>query len=908
MAIQRDATSVNFGGAGQVSGAPDNVGYVQPDFRKTADNNARAAEQQSRPSTLDNILGAVVKPLQQMASGEITTAREEAYLTGQAAAAANQSSDSVNSNLVTKDWATAGYADTKGRLAQADAEAQTAVDMAKLKEQDPQKMREYLAQRRNDLMPSLDGMSLDARKGFLAQQLTSDRAAIAKHSVEHQKFIVDQITQSVSTGMSVRFDAMTNAKTDAVAYKTAADDAYAGMYNNVWSNPNLPHDSQVKLTTEAAVMALGQNHQALYENMRDQKLPGKDTTMLDALPFDDQVKLSKAYEQSKTDTAGMRLADFNTQRGLMEAGFGDALSPAMSFKDVKAFVDQGLQNGAIKAGDVTSITKAWAEGNEKKMVSSKLAGAYASGDVNTMFGLDKSEGDGYKAFIAQAARNNVDPATTVGNLLQIGTTTGQQSAFKGVGELTRSAVSAIGMGGTIDPGQAKMLNTVFTALDAAQAKGQSGAMSAYLTSFSDDERSKIMMYREGLQSGKAPAVAAADAADKLMKTSQLSEQEKNVLAQNHAKADMAVVADITPRGLWGTIKNNMPDIVRSQDAINEGKIGTGKGWFENPDRVEQALAQSKSALLEELNYASRSNPFASDDSRKSLALSKVAERTLDLKDGPLVLPRLPSGTTVQDYFGVNKSIPTSTIQDTLSELHKAGDGNRVAYKVTGQSQLQWQEYGKNGELVNPGGTFDPRSIGLAVQEKQDAITEKFNKTDGEGVTVKGSDGSKVTFNGNNTIGVDNGLMLQVREDLAKHESVRGTPYEDLSGKVVDGKKVQTVGVGVSSHNPFYPTVQADGTVDQHGIDSSFEGASNAAAKTGAGVVRQVGLVGSAPFRLFTELSYQGGSVNKDIVSAMKSRDLPDAMKALKASPQYLMSGAARRQHYEDLTEASLKFQ
>lgn len=909
MAVQRDAQSVSFGGSGAAGGAPDNVSYVQPDFRKTADNNARAAPQQTQPSTLDNILGAVVKPLQQVASGEITNAREEAYLRGQAAAAANASSDSVNSNFVTKDWATAGYADTRGRLAQADAEAQTAVDMEKLKEQDPQKMKDYLAQRREKLMGSLDGMSLEARKGFMAQQLTSDRAAIAKHSVEHQKFIVDQIGKSVQTDMSVRFDAMTGAKTDAVAYKAAANDAFAGLYNNVWSNPNLPQGSKLKLTTEAAIMALNENHQVLYENMRDQKLPGQSTTMLEQLPFDDQVKLSKAYQQSRTDTSTMRLADAATQKGLMEAGFSDPLAPALSFKDLNAALDNWTQIGLIKTPeDRASMTKAWASGNEKKMNSANTANAWAAGDANTLFKLGKDDGEGYKAYIATQARNNVDPGTTVGNLLQIGMQTGSASAFKGVGDLTRSAVNSIGVGGSIDPGQAAMLNTVFKSLDDAQAKGQSGAMSSYLSSFNDDERSKIMTYRENLQAGMAPAVAAADAADKLAKTSQLSTSEKNVLAQNHAKADMATVAEITPRGLWGTVKNAVPDILRSQTAINESKITTGRSWFENDDRVEANLAQSKSALLEELNYASRSNPYASDDTRKSLALAKVAERTLNLSDGNLVLPRLPTGSTVQTYFGVPASVPTSTIEATLSDLHKAGDGNRVSYKMTGQSQIQWQEYGKNGELVNPGGTFDPRSIGLAVQERQDAITDKFNKTDGQGVTVKGSDGSKVTFNGNNTIGVDNELMLQLRQDLAAHEAVRGTPYDDLSGKVVNGKKVQTVGVGVSSHNPFYPEVQPDGTVAQKDIDSSFEGASNDAAKAGSKVQRQVGLVGSAPFRLFSELSYQGGSVNKDIVDAMKARDLPAAMKALKASPQYLMSGGSRKQHYEDLTEASLKFQ
>ncbi|APU03186.1 internal virion lysozyme motif [Ralstonia phage phiAp1] len=911
MAVMRDAQDVNFGATPDAGAAPNAVPFKQPDVDKFRTGPANSAP--LVPTVSDQFIGALLKPVQQIGMNKLNQSREEAYLAGQAAAGAGLAQESVDSNIFTKDWATAGYRDTRGRLALADAEAQTSKDMIRLREQSPEQFAAYLAQRRQSLMPSLEGMSLEARKGFMQQQLVSDRAAITKHAMEHQKFVVDQIGKSVQTDLSVRYDAMDAAKTDPASYLTAADNAFAGLYNNIWSNPNLPEDMRIKMTTEAGEAALSRNHQVLYERMKSTPLPNGQGTMLSRLPFDDQVKLQKKYNQSLDDTKAMRLADYQSQRGLMEAAFDDPNVPALPYNEFNAFVQKGVQIGAVSASDITSLNKAWANGNEKKMGAIGLAEAYAAGDVNKMFSMGKDESKGLEAYVQMQARNGVPIQNTVGNLLNIGVTTGQQTAFKAVGSLTRSAVSQIGMGDKMDPGQLESLNTVLKQIDNAQVKGNAGAMSAYLSAFGDEERTKIMMFREGLQKGQAPLVAAANAADAVAKTSQLTEGEKNALAVSHVTADRKAIAEIEPRGLWGTLKSYVPDFLRSNDAVNKDKITTGRMWFENEERVAEALGQSKAAMMEELNYISRSNPYMSDDARKSLALAKVAERTIDLNGGPLVLPRLPSGVSSQDFFGVPRSVSPDTIAATLNDLHKPGKDNRIVYKANGQAQIQWQEFGKDGSLVNAGGTFDPKSIAQAVQDRQDKIADGFQRTDGRGVTVKGPDGSAVTFNGNNTVGVGNLAMVEFRENLAKHEGVRNTPYDDASGKIVDGKRVQTVGVGVSSHNPAFPQPGPDGKVPDAAISDSFMRASNIAARTGVMTQRETQMNNSAAFKLYAEMAYQGGdnfaNVNqpaKDFISAMKNRDVDAALAALQQTTPYRMAHDARRKSYEQLTRQAIQ--
>jgi len=905
MAVQRDAQTVNFGNAPQVAAVPNAVGFKSPDVAKYQ-NNDTAPE--LRPSGLSTLVDLLAKPVYQKAVQEVGTARQEAYLAGSAAAAAGRSQDEVDSNIITKDWATAGYSDTRGRLALADATAQTSVDMTKLREQSPAQMQEYLAEKRRQLEPYMEGMSQQAREGFFAQQLTSDRAAIALHTNEHQKFIIDQIGKGITTDLTTRFSQMDKAKTDAVSYGTQTEDTVASMWSNIWNNPNLPEKNKVELTTQSAIAALNGNHQLLYEQMRDSKMPDG-TTMLSKLPFDDQVKLSKGYEQSRKDTSAMRLGDFAAQRGLMEAGFDDPLAPAMSYNDVQAFLQQGVQIGAIKESDITSITKAWANGNEKKLKSADMGNAWAAGDAQKLFSVGGDDEKGAKAYVSIQARNNAPVSQTVGNLMQIGYTTGSQAAWKTAAELVRGPVSTIGRAEQIDPSQLQILDTVFNTLDKAEFKDKSKtAQSAFLSAFDEDTRATLMLYREKRQAGKAPQVAADETRELLNTQSSLDSSTRAARANANAAADTKIVDELTPQSLWGVVTDTIGGVFKSGTSARN-KLSVYDGWFStgNGEVAAQKMAQGRTALQEELQYISRSNPLMPDDVRSRTAYAAVANRSLMLDGGPLILPRIPGGQTKQDYFGVPRSTTDSSIVEALNQLHTPGKGNTVVYSTTGQGQLKWQEYGPHGELMNPGQVFDPRSVAGKIQELQDKRTDEFSRTNGAGVTRSDRDGgATVQYNGDNTTGVDNKLMLEYRDSLVNHEGVKSVPYDDASGKVVNGKRVQTVGVGVSTTNPeHYPKVGPDGKVSQEDINNSFMTASNAAAVVGRKA--QVEALNSTPqaFKLFAELSYQGGHVPEEFLAAMKSRKVDEALKALHNTPQFKQAHDERKSYYDNLTKGAL---
>ena len=893
--IMREAQSVEFGRS-QGPDAPTGGGnLVNPDYRKAAGSAGRVGGGNTEVGPGNTgLLDSLGRLVQQTGVKLLDKGTEEAYLEGQAAAAAGQSKDALDNNIFTQRWSDAGWADTKSRLSLADTEAQTAKDMQKLREQDPEKMKEYLQTRRQSLMPLMKDMSMEARKGMMAQMALSDQHAIAKHGTERAKFIIDQNVKGVTTSWTVAQDAMNASKNDPGAYAKAVDNAMGNLWGNIVQNPNLPADTKAKLLSEAAALALENNNEQLYEKMRDVKDP-QGNSLLSGLPFDEQSKLAKAYQTSKRDTATMRNSAYNTQLGLYQSKLDDPLSPPVSWEDHQALMGQGVQLGVITGEKQASMAKQWADANVKKQKATSGASMYAAGDINGMFSLGLTEEEGADAWLAVQQRKGQSVADAAATLAQIGASTGQPTAFAKVGKLMRSSILMIGSGETIDPGQLAGINAVLGVIDGAHNRGNLSAKTAFMGSFDDESQARLLTYWDTLRETANPTVAAARANTQATENSTLTKADKAALGAAHAKDNADLVNSITPKGLFAQAwERVVPDAFRFKENIATDKLRASASWFENPERVEEAQAKGKVALLQELNDVSRTHPYMSSESRKTMALTKVAARTITTEGGPLILPQ---GQTVQSYFGTEPSIGADVVGSALNSMHQPGKGNRVIYSVAADGRMQWQEKNAKGDLVSAGGVFNPRDVVGAIRAEQDRRTEQFIKTDGAGTVAKGADGAQVRYNGDNTIGIGTNVMYQFRQDLVKHEGVRNKPYPDGSG----GR--MSVGVGVNSGNPkHYPPIQPDGTVLPSDINRSFMTASNDAMLVANEYIQELPRDRQNVYatRLLGSMSYQGGSVDKSVLAAFKGSDHAAAVSALKGSRQYKASPDERKRYYENM--------
>lgn len=937
--VDRASTPVDYGVGRGPAVQGTNIGNAQNDPGKFG-----VAQQgvEVDSGVSQNLLNAITSAAGKLTMKQLEMSQQEAYLAGSAAAGRQEEESSLESNIFTKNWATAGFRDTTGRLAQADAEAQTAVDMAKLREQSPEQFQAYLAERRSKLMPLTEGMSLEARKGMLAQQLTSERAAIKNHGVEHMKWIIDQQAKAVRSTISTSFTGLDQSKANGPAYEDGTNASFAAVYSNAWLNPNLPQDVKLKLVEESMGGALSRDHQKLFEKFRDTPVTladGSQGTMFDQLPFDSQTKLAGAYRTSRERTVTARSNAWETQSGLMQAQWDDDTVPMQPFSELQAFMDQGEQAGLLKPGKRESMSEAWAKANRKKAATAGLAADYSTGNVQGIFGKDKDEGEAWAAWSRQQSVAGTPLPQVIASALAIGQNHGFQTAFKGVGELTKAAVQQLGRNEEGNPTNALMLKTVMQTIHQAEANGRDGAMSSYLSGFDDEAKGKIVGFDERVRMGIDPVSAAREVHQIALQTAGLDSTTRNALAATNAKADVEIMAGIEAKTLFGSLGLDVKSWF-SSDATARKALGTDRAFFENEERVGNVLAQSRAAMLQELQYTSRTHPYASPAERKSMALSAVAARAIPTASGPLILPKLPAGVTVQSLFGVPTSTMTTTIGKAISQQFPLRDkSNRMAYNAF-DGRITITEYNKDSAVVWSQ-TVDPKSIAGAIADEERKLNDKYQATSGAGVTLKVGEG-QVTFNGETTTSISPTSMLNFRKSLVRDEGVRLTPYTDLANKVnpKTGKPIQTVGVGVSDTNTYYPAPGPDGKISQRDLNESFMKATDEAARGAQQVLRDTpnkkldmilmtlayqsgvgNLIGPIPKQKATTMGTapmpgerprdaQGipvyAGIYGDFINSAIRGDKQAAVIALKGSPAYRASGETRRKHYLDMLDNAMR--
>ena len=912
MAVQRQSTAVNFGKTEgpQIQGAQ--VGAARVDVAKFADPTGSQATGES--SFFDGLLKIITPAAQKLGSVAMTVAQDEAYLRGSAAAGTGQAEAEVESNPMTRDWATAGYRDTATRLKAADAEAQTAVDMAKLREQSPAEFAKYLAARRDGLYSDVAGMSRESRKSMLAQQLVSERAAIQKHAVEHQAFVTDQKLKSVRADVSVKFDAMDAAKVDVAAYGLATANAFTSIYGNVWQNSELPEDARIKATTQAMEGALSRNHQGLFTMFKETPVTmpdGSTGTMFSRLPFDEQVKLTKAFDSSMSNTQAARLQAFDTQLGLLRADFTNPSTPGVSGAELQAFIADGVQKGALTRSQVAQLNEDWAQSQAKKSATSGTAQAWASGDPQALFNLDKSDAEGAKAYVSQHALAKTPIPQVTEGLFALGLKMGSPAAFKEAGALNTAAFTTLITGKEGNPVSAASAAVVLQQLNAAERE-RPMAVASFLSAFPEETQETIMEFRRQLRETGDAGVAAAHTAEKMAANSAILGNPKLMagLRAKNDKEDLNTVLGIEPRDLWGTLSGEVASFF-SKSAEDRQKLGVGLTWWGNTEAAEAALVGQKYALSAEFKEISEARPFAPPETRKQMALAAVAGRTINTRAAVLTLPRLGNGESVQSFFGVGVSVMPDTIGQALDEKFQlAKPGNRASYRtdLRGRS-LSYEERDGTGALVRAE-TFAPRSLRDIIAEKDKVRGEQFQASHGAGLT-KGKGDATVTYNGDNTVtGLKNNLMLEFRTDLVKYEGIVAAPKDGVS---TSGKAIQTVGVGIATTNQYYPKPDADGKVSIERRNMAFMRASNAAAEFGMRAAQQAGMGGNpAAFKLLAGMSYQANDISnkssyKPFLAALSKRDAAAAKAEFQKTAVWKDAGdTPRRQYYLDLIDKSTR--
>lgn len=861
-----------------------------------------------RANLVQSIAGTLVK----VGEKAVGVAQENAYLEGQAKAGRIQSEDELEGNFLTKDWAVAGYRDTMGKLAMADSEARMAVDMRELRTQGPEAMEAYLAKRRGELTPVFASLSRESRANMFGQLLMGDRAAIAKHTGEHRAYIIDTANKGIRAGVIADTTGLTSLQTDVAlgkaepaAYGEAINKFATGIYTSVWNNPMFKNEPGLKskLTTEALTHALDNDHLAAYEFFRDNSFVGADGTkksLLAELDDGEATKLGKSYLEAKKRTLGMREAGLITQKAQVEALIHNGEYNG-TWDEFSGFVDRLQVAGVINAKGSEEMQQKFFQQAGKNNDIEGLASAFIRNDTQYLTSSGKSQADAADALDkkwAKAAKNGspVPVQAQVGILLEAANN-GSIEAGKRIGSRVGPSLMQLSRAdGTMDQQHVQIMDSFNKAYE-----NSNPIMRLQMTSgMSDEEQNRFLALRENMRSLPVDAALKRVLAGE-ERTAKMTKQERAAASQVKDTDIVKELEDFDSQGFIMSVKNKLIPTERNR---LKAVLQPDERWWGNNTGVEDYAFKMKSEVLMEANALKLANPELNASSLVTKAASAVANRTLRTDQGPLFLPR---DSTPNSFFGVHNSIPNEVISKAIDKIAKpATAGNRISYEVA-LGGVAWVEHDRDGNATSRRGILDPKSVAVGVDELMKAETAKSSQIHGSGKTIQ-QDTAGVTFNGENAAGVEPSAMFKFRDNLVKHEGVRNVPYKDLSGKLdKSGNPIMTVGVGVSSHNPFYPKPGPDGKIDQAAINDSFRKASNWAAVEGSRIQQKMGIQGDSAFLLFSEFSYQGrGGTFNELANAIANKDKDAAMKFLKTTTAYGYSKGARRQNYEKLVLSALE--
>lgn len=873
---------------------------------------------------LDPMVQAVLQLAPKVAESFFKRGTEEAYLNGAALAGAGVAESELSGNPLTRAWATAGYKDTIGRMTIADYEATVVKDLGGWKEKSPVEYSQYLAQKRKELLPKLDGMSLDARSNVFKQLLTSERASIAKHTAAYSNFVVDTTSRSLQTSVGVMNTKLDEAKDNPDAYATARDANYAHVLSNIYYNKNLPTDVRDKLMEEQISYTLARGHTDLYK-MFD-TLPaidrgdGTKVSVLSTLPLDMQTKLHKQYVSAYNATEVERNVEWNKMYTAALVSAQDPLAPKLPFKDFQNLVDMGVRSKAISVEAGRSAVVQYAGVVAKATREGTIANQAMTGDVQGMAILGATPKESVDALFAVQTRKGTPLHVIMDTMRDVGTRTGNTAAFTKFGEMITPAISALMTNetGQIDGATAKILSTYTASLDRAKVEGATHFQSTVLAALPEEQRVFLTRLAANMEDKSLPIDAAIrKTRDAQLEDKALSPAARAHRTQQHAKENQEAADSLDEmqlfRGVWNSIKGAFSPVAKAEGTLLP-KTGVF-GWGQD-DVVTAALVQQyRTEYLIEANSISLTNPSLPAGARDDLARSNIAQRTIPVGGRAMILPR---GASAAQFFGVSGSADSERIGAAIDTLIKPStQGGSLQFSVR-DGKLMYTEITEKGQTI-PGGFLDPKDIGRAVMDKRQKEAQEYLRSFGSGdtfeQTYKAPDGkdtkAKVRFNGDNTAGLDNEWALKIRQSLVQKEGVRAHPYKDGN---INGKQLYSVGVGVNSGNPqYYPKPGPDGTVSFEAISTSFAGASDQAMKMAAGVASKIGLKSFEAYEMLTHIVYQSpsiatanrGGAYAPFLEALAARDSNAAFAALRKSPAYTSSGNDRKKWYEEKLRQTL---
>lgn len=812
------------------------------------------------------------------------------YLDGAAQAEIVKSEEELQTDPITRDWTVAGYRDTMGKLALADAQATFEKDLPKLREQSPKDFNAYLQARRNALVPALQSMSGSARANAMGQLALQDRAATAKWQAEQAKFIIEQRFSALSTGWNVQSSSMrstalalgTGAATDA-QHVEGLRNAAGFLIGSVWNDTALPTEVKQSLTVDALRGELSKDNVSFYEYMQGAVLPDG-TSLLDALPVEDRIKLGNDYRAARDRTSDARNFAVNSSIAALEVEVQEGRYKG-TYDDLNRTLYAAVQTKAMSGEKAQGIQRDFLKARAEEEQTTEIAGMAMRGDIEGLTRVGSDPTKGAAAIDSMATRNNLSAELRLQAHVQAAQN-GLSASGKRVGEIASPALAQVrnSKDGTLLP-QHKQVFDEMSKLHELDKLNGTNTFANVLSGLPEEDRAFAARIMEGKSNGQSYDIAVANAKQLAATEAAMSNSSKF----GAGSKVMREITDMDTRGWWGTLKNFV---------TFNGDMNTLQPY---DDAVGTAgLQHVKAALIEEANSILLASPYLNQKQVLEQAQAAVLGRTLKTDAGTITFPR---GTTPHVMLGVPSGM-AGELSGAIGELLTPQTAGGTFDIMLLHGNVVAQEYNRQGAMAGGQVVLRPADIQAKVKERVDAKQSLWDRAYGVGVSIlEGPKGTKI--NGENSAGVPATVAIEFRENLKQNEGVRTHQYTDSVG-------VPTFGIGISNKSKYWQEPKgASGQYLPEQIRSSFMLASDDALKAGVKTGQSIGVQNKASTLLFSEIAYQGGEefstrdVYKPFLRAMQSSDEQAAISAFQSTPVYKASGESRRRHYLDSIRRAL---
>ncbi len=871
---------------------------------------------QYRDRLIEGILGAG----QKLATQGFETSLEEAYMAGQAKAAQLETEDQLEGNPLTKDWAVAGYRDSMAKIRLAESETKLKQDMQWLREQGPEKMNEYLAERRAKLSDAFGGMSREARAGLIGQIVLNDRAASGMHTAEHVKWQGEVFTTAAQKEwQNLAQDLNTAQRTQGplgVDLTRQAVQKAAGFLARTLTDSRGTPELREQLVVEAVQDALASNNTALIAFMRgtshgigeaDQTSRG----VFGRLSIEAQKKLSVAEREAMGRTEDER----NQQRMLDEDGIRKGLDDGtlrMSYDEISRW---GIENLRTKYWKSNSQYISFMEHVRNKLATRDamigMKAAYTSGDTGFGARHGKSESEMMQMTHEQLSKEGVSLADQIPVFLQAGANS-HLTGYKKVGEIMERAVWSIGNPENIPEPRKQEMQRIWQVYAGLEGGKHGPVGKAILSGMSSPEmQARFLAIGAALEKGEDASKAIAKRVEVETRWNAMSPSTRNAISEKNNREAVDLIRERTSEGadfldrvfsLFSGKKANQTSILPTVDVASS----IVPFWDTLPPKVmRQQLNNASTAVEAELSDVYLADPTIAPQDAVHIAEANVAKRAMKIPDGTVVI--LPNKRTPQNFFGDLTGYSSEAIAEAVAEVVKPQtDGGMITYTARGNF-LTYQEVNKDGEEANRAGVIRKADVQTVLDRKDRERSKRNAALYGNAATYTDPTSRvSVRYGGENGAGVSNSVALDFRANVLVQEGARDTYYtvkrkDPVTGAVKESAKVGGVGI---KFGPWQPKPGPDGKISPADIEASFVVATEDALTRGKQLADKFAGGREEIIPLYAEMVYQAGPLLNEkngkaaqYLPVLQARTAPEAIEAFKRTGVWADSGEKRRNHY-----------